>query len=328
MSYEIWNDFTGNFKNPLRRFWKHDYMKPGLYPGFKNIGELYTVKLGYTSTWFGYPHSGKTEMLMEIALYLAEFHGVKHLVRAPDSGKEEAVLNDIIYRYLRGKTPDEASYEQAVDWCSEYFKIVTIGVGKDGLRSDKNMVEFTEFLCRGDHDCKIGIMDSANHFQSDLEGARDLYLRKQLKGRNDLVERYGVHLHSIVHIAGDIKPVLLQDGSQKWPKPHYLQLSGGKEWANYAHSMPWVSRPDYGSNLSIFGNAKSKPKGTGRVGECELKLCMETNRYYEFREFEQRGGEWQWFAMPPDKRKENDSKTTHEPTQITPNESFDDEGWN
>ena len=70
--------------------------RSGEYSGFESLDSIYTAKKGYPLFIYGAPHSGKSQIAMQMAVNWADLHGWKGCVYLGENGSPEEVLLDLI----------------------------------------------------------------------------------------------------------------------------------------------------------------------------------------------------------------------------------------
>lgn len=254
----------------------------GVYLGFPNIHENYTMSLPGVTDWTGFPQSGKTQVLMEFLMNTSVFYDWKHMVYFPDVGNEVEILSDLIHKYT-GKTFDkryqnhitEAEISKALPWVTEHFKIVT----KKDLKAKLTPYKLWDWAAdikakEGLETCCIDAWKDMRHDTSEF-GRDDKYLEDVLSYRNAMAEKHNLHFHTVIH---PLKTEKDSQGRRKPPGPY--DMKGGTEWYNNAKSSVTVHRPDGEDNVvQIFWN-KIKPRSIGQVGMSELYFDISKFRYY------------------------------------------------
>lgn len=315
--YSVYNH-SSEFLDQTLKYWNDRYRKPGYNPGFENFGKHYTVKLGQCTDWYGYAHHGKSELLYEVCINLAERYDIKTAVRAPDVGRKEEITVDLAARYLKNPNPTEHDKHRALQWVQHYFQIVSAPRDKDGVPEEKSLVEFCRWV--SEQEVQMGVIDSVNHLplaMGEYGGRQDLTLRTVLNARNQMMHRSGQHMHCVWHLSGDAK--VKRDGT--FPKPHHNFTSGGREVGNFARAAVGVWRPDPETNETRFIVSKAKPKGIGVIGEGTLRYNVASGRYYEVQDLEQSTSEYHFYAY----QKEDGQKEVYNPPIMEPNKDFDNE---
>ena len=262
---------------------RNTYNDRGKYLGFKNIDEIYNMQLGTCTDWTGYPSSGKTQVLMECLLNTSKYYGWRHLVYFPDVGNDIEIIADLMHK-LTGKTfnpkysntisDDEIA--QNLDFIFNHFYILT----KENTNAKMTPYQFWDYAVKLDNDegIQTASVDSWKDLTHDTSNFRrdDQYLEHVLSYRNDIAERYSLHLHTIIHP----KLVPKENGKRPAPTPH--DLKGGSEWFNNGKTMITIHRENpEGIDCQFIVN-KAKPRSSGKKGFCLLEFDIVKLVYYEF----------------------------------------------
>ncbi len=279
--------------------------------GFKGISELYTMKPGCTTYIVGHEASGKSELILEILLNMAEFHGKRSAVFTPETGSNVDIVAALAHKYVKRpfckdqpKHMDEAAKYQAYAFLSEYF--VIIDPGTDTLTAD----QFYDLI--DDHEQKTGqriditCIDPWNELTVKMDGPRDLWLEEKLGMVRRNARKTGRHNIIVTH-PRDTDRLYHKDGY--WMAPARKDYAGGQAWPRKGEAMiclwraPFKPASDginthidpetgtpYEKNEAHFIVQKSKPKGTGSVGVCRLYFDPGMSRYYE------RDGQTRYYA--------------------------------
>lgn len=263
----------------------------GVYLGFPNMHEHYTMSLPGCTDWTGFPQSGKSELLLEVLLNTTLFYGWKHLIYVPDVGSKNEVLAILMHK-ITGKTFDkryvntnyisEDEINKNLGYLLEHFKILH----KEDINSKITPYEFWNYAAHLNSstvggiqtatidswkDMKHGISPDGSTFSRD-----DKYLEDVLSYRNAVSEREKMHFHIVIHPrSGTEKDA---NGKRKAPKPD--ELKGGPEWWNSGKVMLSVHRVDGSKNEVDIIVTKAKPKSVAKQGKFSLFLDVVTSRYY------------------------------------------------
>lgn len=260
----------------------------GVYLGFDNLHENYTMSLPGCSDWTGKPQSGKSEFVLELLLNTSLFYGWKHLMYVPDIGQKEVVISKLIHK-LSGKTFDkrfvnsnyisEEEIEKQLHWVMEHFKIVT----RKDTRQKITPYEFWDWAVKikkeeGLHTATIDSWkDMKRYVGRDGEPIHrdDLYLEDVLEYRNALSEEHNLHFHIIIHPLKTEK-----DNNGMYKPPHPYDLKGGTTWFDSGKCMGTVHRVDGTHNeVRIIFN-KAKPETVASIGESKFYYDRTLARYY------------------------------------------------
>lgn len=277
-------------------------LQRGVYCGFDNFDQHYTIRKGATTYIYGSPFSGKSEFWFEIMVNLTNLYGWRHAIYSPESGTKEEIAAEIIskkcrkpfYKQQNGAlTPNELIRE--LDWFDEYFYII------DPDDFDMTIENFFEAVknIEEDYDVKIDTTacDPFNELKHEFgsDGRQDLYIENKLGLIRRKAKAHKWHNAIITHCT-DQAQVKGHDvaGNDIWyyPIPSPRQIAGGQAWFRKAMGLICTWRPPAGminvmTNTPFLENEvhviiqKYKPKGTGKKGLIKLYYDADTNRYYE-----------------------------------------------
>ncbi len=261
----------------------------GVYLGFPNLHEFYTMSLPGVTDWTGFPASGKSEMLIELLTNTSLFYGWKHLLYVPDIGDKNEVIAIIIHK-LTGKTFDkrfensnyisEELMTREIDWVLNHFKILYPETPKSKLTP----YQFWDLAAELKKSLGLhtAVIDSWKDMRHNLApdgtvfSRDDKYLEDVLSYRNTIAEQHKMHFHTVIHPRGGTEKE--KDGNRKAPRPD--DLKGGSEWWNNGKCMITIHRPDGSTNEVNFIVTKIKPKSVGKVGSPSLFFDRTLNKFY------------------------------------------------
>lgn len=260
----------------------------GVYLGFPEFHENYTMSLPGISDWTGKPQSGKSEFVLEMLLNTSLFHGWKHLMYVPDIGQKEVVIAKLIHK-ITGKTFDkryinsnyitEEEIEKNLHWVLEHFKIVTRNDTKKKLTPYRFWDWAVEIKKQeGLHTATIDSWKDMKRYvgrDGETIGRDDLYLEDVLEYRNALSEEHNLHFHIIIHPLKTEK-----DNHGIYKPPHPYDLKGGTTWFDSGKFMATVHRVDGTHNEVRLIVNKAKPETVASVGECTFFYDRKISRFY------------------------------------------------
>lgn len=283
-------------ENEIKASLMHYYKTGGgktYYAGFRNLAPHYSVKTGGVTDWTGHAGSGKTELLLEILKNCSEWYGHKHLIYMPDAGTVEEVIGKLIHK-LSGKSFDEFYYNKEgkkvmienrvteaeiyryLPEVLEYFKIFD---PKKNRSKAITPTKFWEYAEKNKRELGIfsAVIDSWNYLKHDTEeyAREDKWLEATLSNRNEIAERSGLHLHTIIHPTKARKD---KDGRIIIPDMH--DLKGGSEWSANGKTIIIVHR-EFNSKITDIKIDKAKPKIVGVRGMTCLEYDLNKGAYFE-----------------------------------------------
>lgn len=264
----------------------------GVFLGFPELHEYFTMSLPGCTDWTGFPMSGKSELLLELLLNTSLYYGWKHLLYVPDVGDKNEILAILIHK-ITGKTFDkrfqnsnyisEEEVTKELDWVLHHFRILC----KQDLGAKITPYEFWNLAAQMNSDLEkeggiqTATIDSWKDMKLDvgMDGERfsrdDKYLDDVLSYRNSMAEQHKMHFHTVIH---PIKTEKGADGKRKPPTPY--DQKGGGTWFDNGKTMITVHRIDGSKNeLEVIIN-KAKPKSVAKVGKVKMLFDSKLNKFY------------------------------------------------
>jgi hypothetical protein len=289
--------------------------RSGEYSGFESLDNIYTAKKGYPLFIYGAPHSGKSQIAMQMAVNWADLHGWKGCVYLGENGSPEEVLLDLIEIHTgkraraiteRGRaaaallTANELENELA--WAHEHFRII------DGNKAAElpifDLKAFHDICDSADIDFDYTILDPWNDLTRPGEMRDDIWLTDELKNARVIArrkDRVDIIINHVTKLSQDGKT---QSGLPVSKPARPTEVAGGQTWFRRAFTMLLVYRPPANEiiNFSPFalettegevegyrvGNGevwvecqKAKPRGSSKLGWSRMYFDVAQNRYYE-----------------------------------------------
>lgn len=263
---------------------KHGF-KAGKTPGetsyFQSLDGMFTLRLGFLYCFTGWPSSGKSEFLNQIAVMQANFKKRKIAFYSPESYPVDELIDMLIHCFL-GKSTDrrfpnvcnEAQYDQAIEWVHEHFYFCDWEDTPDG----EKMISSFDFL-RG-LGCEIFIVDPFNSIVTEGEDRNiAIALKKNLTAFKRFASQKRVMVWIVEH------PKTPNDTKEYDAIPGPRQLFGGTMWWNKVDVLATVhraNREDKSNREVILKTWKIKKQElNGTPGEGTLYFDIRTKRYYE-----------------------------------------------
>lgn len=275
----------------------------GMQIGFKCLDDHITFKPKYTTYIVGFPRAGKTEIHLEILFNLNFKYGWRNALMSPEIGGVEDVIAELVSKYLRKpffksayNAPTERELFSALNHLSEYFYVI------DNDSVDYTIDSFYEGCLQIEKDNKIKLnttsIDPWNDLEEDLSsfgGREDKYLSTALRRVRSTAKKHNWHNFIVTH-AKEMPPVEYKSiyGSKVacTAMPTLQSFAGGQVWSRRGFNVIGMWKPEKGSlkpktgepfadNVAVFKVLKSKPKGSGSLGQAYLFFDWKTNRYYE-----------------------------------------------
>ncbi len=255
----------------------------GVFLGFPNLHNFYTMSLPGVTDVTGSPGSGKSEFMLELLLNTSLFYGWKHLLYVPDVGDRNEILATLIHK-LSGKSFEkryenyisEQEVERHLQWVLEHFFILV----KDDLKAKITPYEFWEYAAtlKKDIGIQTATIDSWKDMKHDMGvfGRDDKYLEDVLSYRNAMAEAHNMHFITIIHPLKTEKDTTT--GKRK--PPTMYDLKGGTEWANSGKVMMTVHRTDGSPNAVDIIVTKAKPKSVAKLGVVPMFFDVSLAKFY------------------------------------------------
>lgn len=258
----------------------------GLLVGFENLDRLYSIKAGTSTIIYGYPTSGKSQLLIQFLVSLA-VQGKKSMIMTPETGTAAEIYAEIIhcltgktFRPTQNYTITEKELYNVMPFVKDYFKVIDVD------ESSLSVAEFCDVTKEGIKDYGIfaSCFDNWNDLQHTFDNREDLYLEASIPMFNRLARKEQIHIFGVFHA----KSPSLQNGD-KFPKaPTPFDIKGGSAIFSKAMNLIGVHR-DYeehgeGWKQSDVANviiSKIKPKVVGEKGNCKLRFDVYRNAYYD-----------------------------------------------
>jgi twinkle protein len=259
--------------------------KKGKTPGetsyFQSLDDMFTLRLGFLYCFTGWPSSGKSEFLTQLAVLQANFKKRKIAFYSPESYPVDEFIDMIIHCYL-GKSTDhrfpnvcsEAQYDQAIEWVHEHFYFCDWPDTPDG---DKLISSFEFLRCLG---CEIFVVDP---FNSIITEGEEKNIAIGLKKNLTSFKRFASQKRMMVWIVEH--PKTPNDTKEYDSIPGPRHLFGGTMWWNKVDVLTTVhrvNRDDKNNREVIIKTWKIKKQElNGTPGEGSLYFDIRTKRYYE-----------------------------------------------
>lgn len=257
----------------------------GVYLGFPNVEQYYTMALPGVTDWTGFPTSGKSQVVLEFLINTSLFYGWRHLLYMPDVGTEEELLADIIHKYTLksfdkryANVISDQELIRARQWVEHHFLILYKEEGRHKITPYEFWDYAVELKKQLNGDLHTATIDSWKDMKHDISnfGRDDKYLEDVLSYRNWVSDHNKLHFHTIIH------PLRTKEDKEgnKTP-PTFYHLKGGTEWPNNGKTMVTIHRPDDGApNVVQLIFTKIKPRSIGNRGMTELYFDTYKFRYY------------------------------------------------
>ena len=297
------NDFVHRLpdvKNALNKL-RVEGLTRGAHTGFESLYEKYSVKEGSMTFIIASPAVGKTAILYEMLLNLAEFSDWKVAIFSPEGGSPTDLYAEILWAYLRKPflkndivNATEKEVEDAYKFITEHFYIIDSGL--------KDLTAESFFRAVEDIEEEDGVtinsvvIDPLVELNINPENKRDdialgsfLTRVRKFSSDKDIHTFIAVHTRNMTMLSKK-----KDDGTTMlyYPQPTFFDTMGGMMWSRKGYMVMSLWRPPielqhpetgqfYERNETIIEILKSKPKVMGTPGRVSLFYDYMSSRYYE-----------------------------------------------
>jgi len=301
------NDFIhriGNLRPSLNKL-RYEGLKRGQHTGFESLYEKYSVKEGSMTFIIASPAVGKTAILYEMLLNLAEFSDWRIAIFSPEGGSPTDLYAEILWAYLRKPflkndvvNATDKEVEAAYDFIEKHFYIIDSGL--------KDLTAESFFRAVDDIEQEDGIkinsivIDPIVELNINPDNKRDdvalgsfLTRVRKFSSDRDIHTFIAVHTRNMTMLSKK-----LDDGTTMlyYPQPTFFDTMGGMMWSRKGYMVMSLWRPPielqspdsghfYERNETIIELLKVKPKVMGKVGRVSLFYDYMSSRYYEKDDF-------------------------------------------
>ena len=231
--------------------------------GLGESDNYFKLAFGEWSVVSGIPNSGKSDLIDQILINMANLYGFRSAIFSPESFPYEGHIKRMANKYKEtncGRTELDDSKE----FIKEYFSWIKIDLRN--LTLNGILDSFRELvLQRG---IKICVIDPYNML--DHSAQKDFsYIGKQLSQITQFCQQTNTHLFLIAH------PRKIESENGVFKKPNLYSISGSADFFNKAYNGIIVyrcigQRTKYNSDLVKVHIEKVKRKENGQLGTFEL----------------------------------------------------------
>lgn len=268
-----------------------DGLPSGVLTGIGILDKNYTVLPGYWTMVTGAPSSGKTQVLNQIAVNIAErddWHfGICSLENPDPAVHGTDLLTQHMRKPIQKYSPNRMTaeeFEQGGTWVTQHFHFIkpeepTIA---SVLLAAKGLV-----FSKGIKGLVVDPWNELDHPPSGLNSGD--YISKCLSEIRQFAYRYGVHIWLVAH-----PTKLTKDANGQYPVPTMYDVSGSAHFfnkADYGISV-WRDWLDPSKPVQVHVQ-KSRRREIATRGVVLLNFDPATGRYYDpTATGEEDGGEW------------------------------------
>lgn len=239
------------------------------------------IRPGFFYTVTGWPGSGKSEFVMQLALLQAIISKRKVAFYSPESYPVESFIATMAHCYL-GKSTDrgyqnccsEGEFKAAIEWLHEWVFLIDYDESPDS-----SMVIEDFKVLQISHNCKVFCLDPFNSLNNvDENPNMALQLKTVL---NEFV--HFTHSNKVIFFCIE-HPKTPRDASEIAGIPGAHQLFGGTMWWNKSDCLLAIQaireEGKYTGEVIVKVWKMKNQKLNGRPGEVHAWFNIATNRYY------------------------------------------------
>lgn len=241
----------------------------------------FKMRPGFFYTVTGWPGSGKSEFVMQLAILQSIISKRKVAFYSPESYPVESFIATIAHCYL-GRSTDrgyrnccsEEEYLRALTWMNEWIFLVDYEEPPD---STTVLEDFN--VLRTGYNCKVFILDPFNSLNEIDENPN---LALQLKAVLNTFVHF-THTNKVIFFCVE-HPRTPKDNMEAATAPGAHQLFGGNMWWNKSDCLMAIQSEreegKYTGNVVIKVHKMKNQKLNGRPGEVRAWFDITRNRYY------------------------------------------------
>jgi len=280
---------------------RHNGLKRGDHPGFENLYDHYSVKPGSMTFIIASPAVGKTAILYEILINLAEYSDYRIAIFSPEGGSPTDLYAEILWAVLRKPflkndivNASDEEVEAAYAFIEKHFYIIDSGLKDLTAESFFRAVEDIE----KEDEIKIDaiVIDPIVELNINPDNKRDdIALGSFLTRVRKFSSEKMIHTFIAIHTkAMQALSKKMDDGTTMlyYPQPTFFDTMGGMMWSRKGYMVLSLWRPPvelihpdedrpYESNETIIEVLKVKPKIMGKRGKVSLYYDYMSSRFYE-----------------------------------------------
>jgi len=275
-------------------------LKKGAYLGFPELHQYYSIKRGSTSYIVAPPSTGKSAILWEFQINLAQFSGWKFLLFSPETGNATAIYAELLWAYMKKPfkknkflNASDKEKKEAMKFVSEHFFIVDSGVRDMTLEMCyKAVLDLEE-----EEGIKIDgmLIDPFTDIALNSPNATHEAIGEALTKTRKFSMQYDVHTFIAFHTRA-MQNVKFKDsiGNTKDypPPPSMYDIAGGQMGSRKGMFIIGLWRTpagyldkdgeEYMENETVVEILKDKPKAVGKKGSVRLYYDKWSTRFYMY----------------------------------------------
>jgi twinkle protein len=260
----------------------HKGKTPGETSHLKSLDDIFSMRPGFLYCFTGWPGSGKSEFLTQMAVFQAHFKKRKIAFYSPESYPVDEFIDTIAHCHM-GKSTDRRfpnvcsvkEYGEAIDAVDKHYFFCDWKETPDATEA----LNAFEFL-RKTYGVEIFVVDPFNSLVTEGEERNiAIGLKKNLTTFKRFAAQNKVMVWLVEH------PKTPSDTKEFDQIPGPRHLFGGTMWWNKVDVLATIHRPnreDKNDPTVVFKTWKIKKQElNGRPGEQQLYFDIRTKRYYE-----------------------------------------------
>ena len=280
-------------------------LQKGAAVGFKQMHEHYSCKRGSTTYIIASPGAGKTSLVYEMLINLAQFKGWRFAIFSPEAGSPRDLFAEILWAVLKmpflkhdinnkhRRNATDKEVERAFKFVSEHFFIIDSGLREMNVERFYTSVDDieTEKGIKIDGlviDPVLELNINPNNLREDVALNSFLTKVRKYSSEKDIHTFVAVHTRAMQLMTG-----ANEDGEKMfyYGQPSFYDVAGGLNYSRKGMMIMSLWRPPQGlikpdgstyhSNETIVEILKVKPKITGKLGKFSLFYDYWSSRYYE-----------------------------------------------
>jgi twinkle protein len=255
-------------------------LPPGESTGIPILDTIYTVKTGYWTTVIASPGAGKSNILDQIVVNLAENNDWRFAISSLESPNVARHVANILPKRLRkpfrdGKTDRmdaEEMEKEAKGWLNDHFFFIQPEQPNlEEILTRARALVFSEGI-------KGLILDPWNEMEHPPVGLNNGdYISRCLTMIRRFAHQYDIHIWLVVH-----PTKLVKDAEGQFPMPSLYDASGSALFNNktdYGLCM-WRDRINYSAPVKVKCD-KARQAEVATLGTVEICYDPVTTRYYD-----------------------------------------------
>ena len=258
----------------------------GLSTGFKDVDEFYTVLSGQCTWIHGQGNMGKSELLDQWLINLAEQNDWKFILYSAENQPEDH-LSKLIEKKIGMNITDGASHPdhkhkvpQAIKWFRSHFNFLDFHDSPPTVYKILEISKKIMELKKGDINGII--IDPWNEVSHVYDGLTETeYISIALGRIRKFARMHNLHIWVVVH---PTKPPSEYRGRVGEWIPQRSDIAGSHHWSDKGDSIICCARPMtedgvLANRVNIYVQ-KMRSKHIGKLGKCSLDYDRSTGRFY------------------------------------------------